>query len=433
MKIRVLIFLSFLFPGCFLTPIQSEPALDTSLQAVCFAPGCVVQNACKLFYGAQKSIYLAMYHLDHPQILHCLEQNTSRSLDIQVVSDLSHADPAVFSKLMHKGVKFFPGNENGLMHNKYLIIDEQKVMTGSANYSLSLESSHNLTLIFDSEVLASYYLKDFNAYQTYHFGPAKSLPSTTLSPNLQYEALPLPFFTPYQGQYSDFYTGAPFSALDTYPVPVYEDLLEWNDRQELSANGISERSIDLDHDLKTDLYLKDVKTTNTLLPPSKVIYRLGPLNSDLSPAYHSALNALLFFALQARSSLTLAAYSLTEPTLLRFLSRLARAKKIQITILMDYKQAKTMQKESLSRLQELQQNCGCVFLYQNPGMTLHHKFMYLDGQRLLTGSLNFSESAFTRNDENFLILNNIGSFRSFLEKEITLLRSHALPLSLEMN
>jgi len=421
---------AFLFLGCFLSPPSKTGSPDAPLQQACFTPGCVVQSACQLFYEAQGSIYLSMYHLDHPQILHCLKQNTERSLDIQVVTDLSHADPAIFSNLVHRGVKLFPGSENGLMH-KYLIIDRQKVLTGSANFSTSLESSHNLTLLFHSPSLASYYLKDFSAYQSYRFGSEKTLPLETLTADSLTHPDPIPFFTPYLGQYSDFYTGGPFQSLDKHPLPVYEDLAEWGSNQSFTANGIWERGIDLDQDQINDLYLKDIKKGEEILSPSKVIYQLGPLPTDISQAHQNALNALLFFVGQARESLTLAAYSLTEPTLLGYFNKLARAKKIRLTILMDYQQAKTMRGNSLSLLLELQRNCSCVFLYQNPGKTLHHKFIYLDKQKLLAGSLNFSTSAFTSNDENFLFLEDTSSFKLFLEREINTLLSHSLPLSLD--
>ena len=49
------------------------------------------------------------------------------------------------------------------MHNKFIVIDGEKVMTGSYNYSINADerNDENLILILD-EVLASEYTAEFN-------------------------------------------------------------------------------------------------------------------------------------------------------------------------------------------------------------------------------------------------------------------------------
>jgi phosphatidylserine/phosphatidylglycerophosphate/cardiolipin synthase-like enzyme len=51
----------------------------------------------------------------------------------------------------------------------------------------------------------------------------------------------------------------------------------------------------------------------------------------------------------------------------------------------------------------------------NPGM-LHHKVMIIDEKVVVTGSLNFSDNAADRNDENILILADAGIARLYMEE-----------------
>ena len=46
-----------------------------------------------------------------------------------------------------------------------------------------------------------------------------------------------------------------------------------------------------------------------------------------------------------------------------------------------------------------------VFVDGNKGQ-MHHKVMIIDGQIVVTGSYNFSNSAETRNDENLIVIYN---------------------------
>jgi phosphatidylserine/phosphatidylglycerophosphate/cardiolipin synthase-like enzyme len=51
----------------------------------------------------------------------------------------------------------------------------------------------------------------------------------------------------------------------------------------------------------------------------------------------------------------------------------------------------------------------------NPG-TFHHKVIVIDGETVVTGSLNFSENADSSNDENVVIIQNRAIAARYLEE-----------------
>jgi phosphatidylserine/phosphatidylglycerophosphate/cardiolipin synthase-like enzyme len=56
-----------------------------------------------------------------------------------------------------------------------------------------------------------------------------------------------------------------------------------------------------------------------------------------------------------------------------------------------------------------------VRLDRNPH-NMHHKVIVIDGERVITGSYNYSSSGNTKNDENILILDNAGIAREYLRE-----------------
>ncbi len=103
--------------------------------------------------NAKKSIILVVYTLKDKEITSLLRKKSKEGIDVYVVCD-ANASP---------NARFYLGNEvhlvsrdgPGLMHQKILIIDKQKVWIGSANMTReSLELHGNLVMGMDSAELA---------------------------------------------------------------------------------------------------------------------------------------------------------------------------------------------------------------------------------------------------------------------------------------
>ncbi len=113
---------------------------------------------------AQKSIDIAMYSITSREIAQAILKAKERNVKVRIVLDRSQIQEH-FSKsryLINKGidVKFHLGP--GLMHDKFAVIDDQVLLTGSFNWTVSADkkNAENLLVITDKE-LARKYTKEF--------------------------------------------------------------------------------------------------------------------------------------------------------------------------------------------------------------------------------------------------------------------------------
>lgn len=103
---------------------------------------------------------------------------------------------------------------------------------------------------------------------------------------------------------------------------------------------------------------------------------------------------------EAKKSIHIQAYSFTDPEIGVILQE-AFLKKVTIKILLD----KSNRKDKRS-LQHTLKPLGISIRYDHlPGIA-HNKVIIVDEKILITGSYNFSKSAYSRNAENVLVVNN---------------------------
>jgi len=109
---------------------------------------------------AQKTIDIAMYNLTTREISQEIIKAKERGVQIRVFLDQGEGN-GKYSKgryLMDKGVdvRFYAGT--GLMHNKFAVIDNRVLITGSFNWTASAEreNQENLLIITDQNVVKQY-------------------------------------------------------------------------------------------------------------------------------------------------------------------------------------------------------------------------------------------------------------------------------------
>ena len=113
---------------------------------------------------AQKTIDIAMYSLTSREIAQAIVKAKERNIKIKIVLDRSQILDhfSKFKYLLNKGVdvKFHLGA--GLMHNKFAVIDDRILLTGSFNWTVSAQkkNAENLLVLSDKE-LAQKYIKQF--------------------------------------------------------------------------------------------------------------------------------------------------------------------------------------------------------------------------------------------------------------------------------
>ena len=114
----------------------------------------------------------------------------------------------------------------------------------------------------------------------------------------------------------------------------------------------------------------------------------------------------------AKSELLVQSYSFTSKPIANALIQ-AHKRGVKVSLLFDQSQLKA----PYSQVQRLKQN-GIQTKVDCVEGIAHNKVIIIDGERLVTGSYNFSKSANSRNAENMIYINNPDLARTYKQKWI---------------
>lgn len=155
--------LNFLDNRCTL-PVKKEfnPILiGTGEVSTCFTSptgcGTVIANQIS---KAQDSIYVQAYGFTSGEITHALIEAHKRGVKVRVLLDKSNigAKHSRMRNLRKAGIEVDIDHISGIAHNKVIIIDNQKVITGSFNFTTSadIRNAENIISINDKQIAARY-------------------------------------------------------------------------------------------------------------------------------------------------------------------------------------------------------------------------------------------------------------------------------------
>jgi phosphatidylserine/phosphatidylglycerophosphate/cardiolipin synthase-like enzyme len=113
--------------------------------------------------AARLSVDVAVYNLDLWSVRNALLDAHARGVVVRVVAESDNLDGDEFQDLIEAGIEVLGDRREGLMHNKFVIIDRFEVWTGSMNFTTNgaYEDNNNLLHIRSSEI-AEDYLVEFN-------------------------------------------------------------------------------------------------------------------------------------------------------------------------------------------------------------------------------------------------------------------------------
>lgn len=109
---------------------------------------------------AQTTIDVAMYYFTSREIAQALIKAKERHVEVRIILDKSQEEQS-FSKsryLLQRGFKVRYHTGEGLMHNKFVVIDGRVLITGSYNWTATAEKKNeeNLIIIKDDGVIKQY-------------------------------------------------------------------------------------------------------------------------------------------------------------------------------------------------------------------------------------------------------------------------------------
>lgn len=135
-------------------------------KGVWFSPGSSIRTVLlDSIRSAQRSIDVCVYNFTDDRLANALTMAMDRGVHVTVLTERScmTCRGSVVSKLRNRGATTFIVDRNGtrLMHNKFAIIDERYVLSGSYNYTkAALRNDENLTLISQTAKVR-YYIDNF--------------------------------------------------------------------------------------------------------------------------------------------------------------------------------------------------------------------------------------------------------------------------------
>jgi len=122
-----------------------------------------INRIVELIDGANTYVYVAAYMIESSDIAQALVRAHGRGVDVKIVSDLENVEGSQINYLRSKGIAIHLDNRpEDYMHNKFIVIDDRIVITGSANFNdRSFRSYNNDLVIIHSSGIAKKYREEF--------------------------------------------------------------------------------------------------------------------------------------------------------------------------------------------------------------------------------------------------------------------------------
>lgn len=117
----------------------------------------------ELLRNSTKSFHGAFYDISSMEITDELIKAYTRGVDVKLVTENDTFSGRAITKLLEAGISVIPDTGSGLMHNKFAIIDDSIIFTGSYNTTANgTWKNNNNAVIIRSMKLAEIYNAEFN-------------------------------------------------------------------------------------------------------------------------------------------------------------------------------------------------------------------------------------------------------------------------------
>ena len=162
-----------------------------------FHRGGVVDSLIGAIEGARQTLDVAVYDIDLMPVADALLRARDRGVRVRVVTETDNADTKAIARLRAGGIPVVTDERNGYMHNKFMIIDGERVWTGSMNFTDNdaYQNNNNAALLRSPELARNYAVKFAAMFERRAFGPARASGDTV--PRLTIQGIPVEnYFAP---------------------------------------------------------------------------------------------------------------------------------------------------------------------------------------------------------------------------------------------
>jgi phosphatidylserine/phosphatidylglycerophosphate/cardiolipin synthase-like enzyme len=122
--------------------------------------------------SAEQSIDLALYSFSLGTVADALILAESHGVNVRMVMEADNLDSYQVKRLLAAGIPIHADTSEGLMHDKFVVIDDREIWTGSMNLTITgaQEDANNLIRIVSPELAADYSVEFEILYQDGLFG-----------------------------------------------------------------------------------------------------------------------------------------------------------------------------------------------------------------------------------------------------------------------
>jgi phosphatidylserine/phosphatidylglycerophosphate/cardiolipin synthase-like enzyme len=122
---------------------------------------------------ARLSVDVAAYSLNLWSLRDALIQASRRGVVVRLVMESDNMDNQEVQEIRDAGIPIIGDQHEGLMHNKFVVIDRSEVWTGSMNFTTSgaYQDNNNLIRIRSTQVAEDYTLVFNEMFEKQRFGP----------------------------------------------------------------------------------------------------------------------------------------------------------------------------------------------------------------------------------------------------------------------
>ncbi len=117
---------------------------------VFFSPRGGIENfLLNVINNAKYELLMVAYHLTNKHIVNAIIKAYNRGVKVKIILDsLNYKKNKIFKKLINHNILVKLNYSYKIMHNKFLIIDNNSIQTGSYNYTISAEKYNSENIIF---------------------------------------------------------------------------------------------------------------------------------------------------------------------------------------------------------------------------------------------------------------------------------------------
>jgi phosphatidylserine/phosphatidylglycerophosphate/cardiolipin synthase-like enzyme len=201
----------------------------------------------KAIDAARISVDMAAYSLSLDSIRYALIHAQERGVRVRLVMESDNMGSYVPQSLINAGIPIIGDRREGLMHDKFVVIDRSEVWTGSMNFTTSgtYEDNNNLVRIRSTKVAEDYTVEFEEMFDDDFFGP--DAVAATPNPILTVDGTQLEvYFSPDDGiakrvmellrgaQHSIYFMAYSFTADD------FGDIIRRKEKDGLTVFGVME-------------------------------------------------------------------------------------------------------------------------------------------------------------------------------------------------